>query len=200
MTGRFEGRVCLVTGSTGIAAAAAAALAEEGGKVFVASRTADHARGLAERIAGAWSAADLTQEGDVELVVNQCVEKFGRIDCVYNVAGISARRLGDGALHEMTLDGWRAALDANVTSQFLVCRATVRQMLDQEPDANGRRGTILNMGSVTAQHPGAALFRDARLRGEQGRHRIVLTLDRCLLRATRHSGQRDRPGIWWRRR
>ncbi len=50
------------------------------------------------------------------------------------------------------------SLDANATSQFLVCRATVRQMLDQEPDTNGRRGTILNMGSVTAQHPVARHF------------------------------------------
>ncbi|HYI22064.1 MAG TPA: SDR family oxidoreductase [Candidatus Limnocylindrales bacterium] len=153
MSGRFEGRVCLITGSTGIAAAAAAALADEGARVFVASRTADHARDLAERIGAAWSEADLTQEGDVQSVVERCVETFGRIDCVYNVAGISARRLGDGALHEMTLDGWRAVMDANATSQFLVCRAAVRQMLDQEPDVNGRRGTILNMGSVTARHP-----------------------------------------------
>ena len=160
MTGRFADRVCLITGSTGIAASTAVALAEEGGKVFIASQTADHARALAERMGGesAWQAADLTSEADVESVVNACIGQFGRIDCVYNVAGISARRFGDGALHEMTLDGWRAAMDANVTSQFLVCRATVRQMLLHEPGASGQRGVILNMGSVIARHPVARHF------------------------------------------
>ena len=74
-------------------------------------------------------------------------------DVVYNVAGISGRRFGDGPLHEMTLGGWRTVLDNNATSIALVCRAAIRQMLNQEPAADGRRGAILNMSSVLARHP-----------------------------------------------
>lgn len=158
MSRRFDGKACLVTGSTGIAEAAARALAAEGGRVFVASRTADHASALADEIGGSWVAADLTHELVVESVLEQCVERFGRVDSVYNVAGISGRRFGDGPLHEMTLDGWQSVLDANARSIFLVCRAAIRQMLDQEPLDNGQRGVILNMSSVLARHPSPEFF------------------------------------------
>lgn len=163
MSGRFDGRACLITGSTGIAEAAARALAAEGGSVYVVSKTADHARALADSIVSdggqaGWRAADLTQEGEVEAAVADCVERFGRLDCVYNVAGISARRYGDGALHEMTLEGWQTALTVNATSTMLVCRATVRQMLAQAPVAAGRRGAILNMSSALSRDPEPQLF------------------------------------------
>jgi NAD(P)-dependent dehydrogenase (short-subunit alcohol dehydrogenase family) len=155
---RFEGRAVLVTGSTGIAAATARAVANEGGRVFVVSRTEEHARALAAEIGAEWRAADLAQEGEVDSVVGECVERFGRIDGVYNVAGISARRFGDGPLHEMTLEGWQTSFANNVTSQMLVCRAAIRQMLAQEPAATGQRGVILNMSSVLARHPSPAFF------------------------------------------
>ncbi|MEO8625276.1 MAG: SDR family oxidoreductase [Candidatus Limnocylindrales bacterium] len=155
MTRRFEGRAVLVTGSTGIAAAAALALREEGARVFVVSRTADHVDDLVGQLGPtcAGRAADLTQEGAVQSVIDELVQKFGRLDCVYNVAGISGRRLGDGPVHEMTLDGWNQTLANNATSQFLVCRASIRQMLAQEPAANGQKGAILNMSSTLARHP-----------------------------------------------
>lgn len=153
MTDRFAGRACLVTGTTGIAAAAARALAEEGGHVFVVSRTADHAQALAADIGGAWAAADLAREDAVGSAVDACVERYGRLDCLYNVAGISARRFGDGPLHEMTFDGWQAALLNNATSMFLVNRAAVRQMLAQPVRSDGQRGAILNMSSVLSRHP-----------------------------------------------
>jgi NAD(P)-dependent dehydrogenase (short-subunit alcohol dehydrogenase family) len=156
--GRFEGRACLVTGSTGIAAAAARALAAEGGRVFVVSRTAVHAEQLAGEIGGAWAQADLSDEDAVVSAVGACVERFGRLDCVYNVAGISGRRFGDGSLHELTLDGWQRVLDNNLTSMMLVCRAAVRQMMSQEPAARSQRGAILNMSSVLSRHPSVPHF------------------------------------------
>ena len=162
-TRRFAGRVCLVTGSTGIAQAAALALAAEGGRIFVTSRTSEHAERLAAQIRAAggesaWQAADLADEASVASVVAAAAAAFGRLDCVYNVAGISGRRFGDGALHEMTLDGWSQTLASNATSQFLVCRAAVRQMLSQEPARNGQRGAILNMSSALARHPERQYF------------------------------------------
>lgn len=162
---RFTGRVCLVSGATGIAAAAARALALEGAHVFVAARTAANARQLAEDITAAggraaWQSADLAREADVESVVGACVEQLGRLDCVYNVAGISGRRFGDGPLHELTLAGWQMVLGNNATSTALVCRAALRQMLAQEPVAvgSGSRGAILNMSSVLARSPSIEHF------------------------------------------
>lgn len=161
--GRFTGRTVLVAGSTGMAASAARAIAAEGGRVFVASRTEEHARELAESIVmggglAAWLAADLADEAAVDAVVDACAGTFGRLDAVYHVAGISGRRFGDGPLHEATLDGWETVLRANVTSLFLVSRAAVRRMLEQERDDRGIRGTLLAMSSVLARHPAPAHF------------------------------------------
>lgn len=163
MSARFADRSCLVTGSTGMAASAAKALASEGARVFVVSRDPDHARGLADEITAsggraAWQAADLTQEADVESAVDACASAFGRLDAVCNVAGISGRRFGDGAAHEATLAGWETVLTNNATSIFLVCRAVIRRMLAQEPDADGSRGAILNMSSTLARHPSPTHF------------------------------------------
>ena len=160
---RFTGRAVLVTGSTGMAASAARAIAAEGGRVFVASRTGEHAHELAEEIIAAggvseWLAADLAQEADAEAAVSACVAAFGRLDAVYHVVGISGRRFGDGPLHAATLTGWETVMAANAGSLFLVARAAVRLMLEQDPDADGQRGAILAMSSALARHPSAVHF------------------------------------------
>ncbi len=161
--GRFAGRTVLVTGSTGMAASAARAIAAEGGSVFVVSRTAAHLETLAGEIASgggrsAWYAADLRREEEVEAAFAACGAAFGRLDAVYGVAGISGRRFGDGPLHEATLEGWETVLGANATTQFLVARAAVRRMLGQERDADGLRGSILLMSSTLASHPAPGFF------------------------------------------
>lgn len=152
-----------MTGSTGMAAAAAQALAAEGGAVFVVSRTAGNAEGLAASITrrggrAAWRAADVTDEDAVEAAVATCVDAFGRIDAVFNVAGISGRRFGDGPLHELTREGWETVMAANAMGHFLVSRAVVRRMLAQHRDTAGLRGTILNMSSVLAREPSPRFF------------------------------------------
>jgi NAD(P)-dependent dehydrogenase (short-subunit alcohol dehydrogenase family) len=160
---RLDGRVCLVTGSTGIAAAAAERFAAEGAAVFVTSRTESHCRDLAARITApggrvAFRAADLTDEGEVKLAVSACVESFGRIDGLFSVAGGSGRRFGDGPIHEVGGDAWDATLALNLRTQALVCGAVVRRMRDQAPNESGTRGSILLMGSVTATDPVPDLF------------------------------------------
>jgi NAD(P)-dependent dehydrogenase (short-subunit alcohol dehydrogenase family) len=156
---RFDGKVCLVTGSTGIAAAAAHALTAEGAQLFVASRIPEHVAELMRELPGAkGQSADLSQEDSVESVVGECVGQFGRLDCVYNVAGISGRRFGDGPVHEMTLEGWQQTIANNATSQFLVTRAAIRRMLGQEAGATGHRGAILNMSSTLANYPAPRHF------------------------------------------
>lgn len=158
--GTLENRVCLITGSTGIAEATALYAAEEGAKVFVTSRTEDHCRTLAEQLGrrGAHRAADLTRREQVAEAVGACVEQWGRIDGLFNVAGISGRRFGDGPLHECTEEGWDATLDANAKSMFLVCHTVLQQMLTQKLCAGGGRGAILNMASVLAFSPERRFF------------------------------------------
>jgi NAD(P)-dependent dehydrogenase (short-subunit alcohol dehydrogenase family) len=155
--------VILVTGSTGIAAAGARRFAAEGARIFVTSRTADHcARLVAELSAAgaeaAFVAAELSDEGQVEAAIDGALARFGRLDGLFGVAGGSGRRYGDGPLHGVTLDGWRQTMDLNLTSQFLVARAVLRQLLGQEPNAAGTRGALLLVGTVLARHPVPDLF------------------------------------------
>ena len=160
MSRRLADKVCLISGSTGIAAATAARVVAEGGRVLVSSRTEANCAALAQGLGEAchYRAADLRQAGPVEGVVRQCLDDFGRIDALFNVAGISGRRLGDGPIHECGETGWDATLEANLKSQFLLCRAVVGQMLQQEPGASGMRGAVLNMASVLGFAPERRFF------------------------------------------
>ncbi len=151
-------RACLITGSTGIGAATARMVVEEGGAVFIVSRTEDHARTLADELGGGWAAADLAKEADAEAAVTAAVERFGRIDGLFAVAGGSGRRFGDGPIHQLTADGWERTLAINLRTQALVCRAVIRNMLAQEPNSSGTRGSVLLLGSVTATDPVPAFF------------------------------------------
>lgn len=160
---RLANRVCLVTGSTGIAAAAAERLAVEGAAVFVVSRTESHVRDLVDRIradgaSADGNAADLADDAAVEAAVGECVATFGRIDGLFSVAGGSGRRFGDGPIHTVGREAWDRTLELNLTTQALVCRSVVARMRDQEPNGSGTRGSILLMGSVTATDPAPEYF------------------------------------------
>ena len=160
--GRLSGRTCLVTGSTGIAAAAAERFVAEGASVVVVSRTTSHVEELVERLrAGGGRAAgrtaDLTDEGAAVEAVAAARAEFGRIDGLFAVAGGSGRRFGDGPLHEIGLDAWEATFTLNLTTQFLVMREALRAMLEQLPGPAGR-GAIVLTSSVSAFHPAPAKF------------------------------------------
>lgn len=160
---RMSDPVYLITGSTGIGAATAKLAVRQGAQVFVASRTEDNCQTLAEEIAAEGGicehhTADLTNSSAVVAAVNHCIERYGRIDSLFNVAGISGRKFGDGPLHECTEEGWDITLDTNVKSMFLMCREVIKQMLGQEVSKHGLRGTILNMASVLAFSPEPHFF------------------------------------------
>jgi NAD(P)-dependent dehydrogenase (short-subunit alcohol dehydrogenase family) len=151
--GRLANKALLITGSTGMAQATALLAAAEGARVFVVGKDADTVTDLAARARGACHVADLTSTEQTDAAVSACVRHLGRIDGLFHVAGISGRRFGDGPLHECTDEGWSVTLEVNLGSTFRVCRAVLRTMLQQAPDAHGRRGVLLTMGSVTAISP-----------------------------------------------
>ena len=156
-------KVYLITGATGIAAATAKLAARRGVLVFIVSRTEENCRTLAKEIESeggvcAFQPIDLTVASAVSEAVQHCVERFGRIDALFNVAGISGRRFGDGPLHECTEEGWDTTLDTNVKSMFLMCREVIKVMLAQPVGAVGSRGSILNMASVLGFSPEPRFF------------------------------------------
>src|ERR1035438_9307555 len=92
MTGRLQSKAILISGSTGIAAATARLAASEGASVFVIALERGE---CGDVFTGDLTLADTARDG-----VRECVRRFGRIDCLYNAAGISGRRFGDGPIQQ----------------------------------------------------------------------------------------------------
>ena len=130
-------KVLLITGATGIAGAAARLARARGASVFVAAMPGE----------GADYEGDLSEEHHADAAVQSCLTRHGSLDGLFNVAGISGRRFGDGPVHECTLEGWDRTMQANGRSMFLVCRAALRVMMTQQS------GSIVNMASVLAFSP-----------------------------------------------
>jgi NAD(P)-dependent dehydrogenase (short-subunit alcohol dehydrogenase family) len=99
-------------------------------------------------------AGDATLAATAEQAVAMAVEKWGRVDGLYHVAGGSGRSRGDGPLHEMTDEGLDYTVDLNLKSVLLSNRAVLRQLLQQ----GGGGGVILNMSSVLGWSPEPRFF------------------------------------------
>ena len=160
---RLQGRTILITGSTGIAGAAAELFTAEGASVFVTSRTEAHCAELVDRLRAkgadaGYAAADLSDEAQANAAVAACRTTFGRIDGLLAVAGGSGRRFGDGPVHTLTGEAWDQTLDLNARSQAMVLAAVLRVMLGQAPDARGQRGAAVLVTSVLATDPMPELF------------------------------------------
>ena len=140
--------VLLVTGSSGIAAATARLWATEN-PVFLVGINADECRVLTAGFGEAgFAVADVRDEIAVRNAVAACLDRFGRIDALFNVAGVSTRSAGDGPLHECKSAAWDLAMDVNAKGTFLMCREVLGVWRKC-----AQAGAILNCGSVLARHP-----------------------------------------------
>jgi len=141
-------QILLVTGSSGIAAATARIWAAQN-PVFVVGIEEEECRLLAAEFKeGAFAIADVREEAAIANSISACIDRFGRIDAVFNVAGMSARSLGDGPLHECKTEAWDGVMDVNARGSFFVCRQVLSVWM-----RNKQAGVILNTGSVLARHP-----------------------------------------------
>ena len=140
--------VLLITGSSGIAAATVRLWAAES-LVFVIGNNAEECEALTTSVGeAAFAVADVRDELAVRNAVAACLDRFGRIDALFNVAGISARSAGDGPLHECKPAAWDLVMDVNAKGTFLMCREVLGVWT-----RNNQPGVILNCGSVLAQSP-----------------------------------------------
>lgn len=95
---------------------------------------------------------DLMQEEEVKGCVEKVVCKYGTIDCLYNIAGGSGRKFGDGPIDTCTLEGFQSTLQLNLTTHFLMCKYVVKQMMKQQ------HGCIIQTASVLGMRGGGELF------------------------------------------
>lgn len=150
MSERLHNKRCLIVGATsGIGLASASRFVAEGARLVVVGREQPQPNDILGCLT---LPADVTDPVAVERIFADTLAHLGGLDVLYHVAGISGRRHGDGPLHECTDAGWRATIDANLTSVFLTNRAAVRHFLQQG------NGVILNMASVLAFAPSPRYF------------------------------------------
>jgi NAD(P)-dependent dehydrogenase (short-subunit alcohol dehydrogenase family) len=134
--GRLEGKVCVITGvAGGIGAATAARFAREGARV-VGVDLVEHSTGELPL------QADLVDEDAVRAVYTRAREELGRIDVLFNNAGISPT--DDASVLDTSLDAWERVQAVNLRSVFLCCKHGIPHLLD------GDGGSIINTASFVA--------------------------------------------------
>ena len=142
-------KVAVVTGAgSGIGKAVALALANADYAVVLAGRR-QAALDEVAREAGSEAlavATDVTNPSSVDVLFKRAVERFGRIDLLFNNAGTGAP---PAPLEETSVEQWRRVIDTNLTGVFLCTQAAFRQMKGQQP----RGGRIINNGSISATTP-----------------------------------------------
>ena len=144
--------IAIVTGAgSGIGRAVALALLKEDYSVVLAGRrgealelTAQQWQGARDRVLTC--ATDVTNPGSVRDLFERTRERFGRLDLLFNNAGISAPGV---PIDELTFEQWRAVVDTNLTGAFLCTQQAFRLMKAQTP----RGGRIINNGSISAYAP-----------------------------------------------
>ena len=144
-------KVAIVTGAgSGIGRAAALALLQDGWQVALAGRRPEPLAAVAAESGAGDRAlalpADVTQEAAVQRLFDGAVQRFGRVDLVFNNAGMGAPGV---PLEELALADWQNVVDVNLTAMFLCIRQAFRVMKDQNP----RGGRIINNGSISAHAP-----------------------------------------------
>lgn len=148
----WEGHCAVVTGgASGLGAATAAKLAENGMKVAVFDLNAEPGRAHAEKIGGHFVAVDVADPASVALGLDEIVQSLGVPRVLVNCAGIAgaSKTVSRGEPHDYGL--FEKTLRVNLLGSFNCASQTAARMVAAEPvDADGSRGVIINTASVAA--------------------------------------------------
>lgn len=144
--------IALVTGAgSGIGKAIALALMEDGYTVILSGRRREPLQAVAAQGEGMGAQAlvapaDVSDPAAVDQLFSQIKRLYGRLDLLFNNAGIFARTT---SLEDLSYEEWKTAVDINLTGMFLCTQGAFRLMRDQNP----RGGRIINNGSISAHAP-----------------------------------------------
>jgi NAD(P)-dependent dehydrogenase (short-subunit alcohol dehydrogenase family) len=144
-------KVAIITGATaGIGKACALALLKAGYCVALAGRREAELNAVVAQSSAAERAlavvTDVADPSSVTTLFDKTIAKFGRVDVLFNNAGIGAPPVD---IDELSVAQWRAVVDTNLTGSFLCAREAFRAMKSQQPQG----GRIINNGSISAYAP-----------------------------------------------
>jgi NAD(P)-dependent dehydrogenase (short-subunit alcohol dehydrogenase family) len=136
VAGRLDGKVCVITGASGgIGSASAAAFAGEGARVVGVDLAAGAPGELSLQL-------DVTDDDGVRAMYARVRDELGRIDVLFNNAGISPT--DDGSVLDTSLEAWQRVQDVNLKSVFLCCKHGIPHLLE------GGGGSVINTASFVA--------------------------------------------------
>lgn len=147
----FENKVVVIIGGTsGIGLETAYQFASAGASVVITGRNQEKANEKMNEIKQAAVypdrivaiASDATKAKDVQTVFDQTLQRFGKLDILVHVAGISGRKFGDGPLDECTENGWDVVMESNLKSVYLTNHEALQIMKKQS------FGNIVNVSSI----------------------------------------------------
>jgi len=152
---RLTGQTCIVTGSSnGIGSAIAKAIGSEGANVVVnyhsdkegAEETAHWISGNSDGGRTLVVQCDVSSEADVANLFDKTISEFGTVDVSVGNAGLQK----DRPLHEMSLADWQQVLDVNLTGQFLVAKAAIKEFMRRgmRKEVSNSLGKIIHISSV----------------------------------------------------
>lgn len=145
---RLANKVAIITGSAGgMGQAAAMLFAQEGASVVVTDVVVDSGEETVKNIKSAGGTAlfvkaDVSKENEVKALVDAAIAAFGRVDILYNNAGIMPS--ADGSVTDLNEELWDRILDVNLKSTFLCTKYTIPHMVKQG------QGSIINIASFVA--------------------------------------------------
>ena len=155
---RFDGKVALITGAAnGICRVSAEIIAAEGGTIAAVDNDGELLDGAVEAFAAAGGGAhhaypaDVLAQEEVDAVVADVVDRFGKIDILINGVGGSTIIANSGArTEELTMEEWQKVLDFNLSGTFLFCHAVIPHMTRQGG------GKIVNFASIAGRGKSAS--------------------------------------------
>jgi len=142
-------KIAMITGAgSGVGRAVAQALAAHGWQLTLVGRKKDTLEETARGLAGEHLIvpADVGDQAAVKTVFAQIKSRFGRLDMLFNNAGMGAPAI---PIEDLSFEQWQAVIGVNLTGAFLCTQEAIRMMKAQEP----RGGRIINNGSISADRP-----------------------------------------------
>jgi NAD(P)-dependent dehydrogenase (short-subunit alcohol dehydrogenase family) len=144
VSGRLDGKVCVITGAAGgMGREAALLFCSEGAKVCVADVDGDAAERTAAEAGGAFAVqVDVADEASVKAMYSETAKKYGGVDVLYNNAGISPA--DDASILDTELDAWERVQAVNTRGVYLCCKHGIPYLLERGG------GSVINVASFVA--------------------------------------------------